>query len=474
MRRAAVPSVDGTRAGNDGKHEGSFHRVNDESSSVDAKVLQHTNMSKPKRKKRVKRRGGSKPRKKAAKPSSSLTSVALCAPAVEMGGSRKTPLKAAGTASSSAPLAPAASEERDDSDVTPRVARLASRASAELHPRTVVAPSTDAFSFKATTETSKASTTSSSATGTWESSAFGEISATEPVPSTGASGARLPAVVLPSCSAAGASTSLEPLAKADGQRGMPATAQDTDLSDTRETSLPKHSVQSAPAPKSRQKRRRGGARLTLRKKRAAPSSASQTAASRDRTLADDSADSDTYMMQGVHAGHPAEERDCPTATKRPKGDTVGVAVRPSNDPPAGAAPHATHQSLKRKSDQFKSDSAAVKIAGGKAPVLRGERSVFSHMSAVLSKITPASPSSSVLPGSSKVVTAVEASDAGGGLFSRLQASAGPAKEDAVKGDAVSGTRAPCARDGGPDQAKGARERSFFDCLPQDFLDAWKS
>ena len=255
---------------------------------------------------------------------------------------------------------------------------------------------------------------------------------------------------------------------------MPATAQDTDLSDTRETSLPKRSVQSAAAPKSRQKRRRGGARLTLRKKRAAPSSTSQTAASRDRTMADDSADSATDRMEGVRAGHPAEERDCPTPTKRAKGDAVGVAVRPCNDPPAGAAPHATHQSLKRKSDQFNSDSATGKSAGGKASVLRGERSVFSQMSAVLSKITPASPSSSVLPGSSKVVTAVEASDAGGGLFSRLQASTGPAKEDAVKWDDVSGTRAPCARDGGPDHAKGARERSFFDCLPQDFLDAWKS
>ena len=474
VRRTVVPSVDDTRAGNNGKREGSFHRVNDESSSVDAKVLQNTNMSKPKRKKRVKRRGSSKPRKKAAKPSSSLTSVALCAAAVQTGGSRNTPSKAGGTASSSAPLAPAASGEVDDSDVTPRVTRLASRASAELHSRTEVAPNTDALTFKATAETRKASTTSSSATGTWESSDFGETSATKPVPSTNASGSRLPAVVLPSCSAAGPSTSLEPLAKADEQRGVPATAQDTDLSDTRETSLPKRSVQSAAAPKSRQKRRRGGARLTLRKKRAAPSSTSQTAASRDRTLADDSADSDTDKTGGVRAGHPAEERDCPTATKRAKGDTVGVAVRPNNDPPAGAAPHATHQSLKRKSDQFNSDSAAGKSAGGKASVLRGERSVFSHMSAVLSKITPASPSSPVLPGSSKVVKAVEASDAGDGLFSRLQASTGPAREDAVKGDAVSGTRAPCARDGGPDHAKGARERSFFDCLPQDFLDAWKS
>lgn len=493
---------DDTRAGTS-KNEASSHHVNAESSTLGAIVPRRINTPKPKSKRKVKRRGGSKSRKKAAKPNSSSTVAFRALPAAEMDSSRNTPLKAGSATSYSAPLTPEASDGRESSEMTPKVTRSASKSSAELQSRTTPGkpvrgpegtPNTGHVILpQVTIGMSKSSVTPSAVTGTWGSGALAVTAAKTPdekdnasVPSSCTSSARLSAATVPSCSAVSASASLQQSADADDdipafkQRGTPAKLQGTELSDTEATSLPGRSPQSAP-PKSRQKRRRGRARLTLRKKRLAPPrcppSASQTTAtSKDRTLADASAGSETDREARLD-GDPLEEGDCPTPVKRLKEDTVGTSIRSKKEPPAATASQAKPQSLKRKF--VSSDSEAKNSVSGKASVVGSERSVISHMSAMLSKIASTSPSSSpVLAGSSKVSTlavkVVKTGSDGEGLFSRLQASEVSVKEDLVKKDPASGTKTAGAQDIGSNSSKGARERSFFDCLPQDFLDAWKT
>ena len=501
------------------KTEESSRDTNAESGVLDAEVLQGINISKPNPKKGCKRRVRSKPRKNAATPGSSWPSVALRVPttAERVDSSQDTPVKMGSTTSSTVPLTPAASGGRDNSDITPRVTRLASRLPAKLQQvktapgkpgnDTPVTPNADScFTLR------MSSVAPSAASGVRKCSAYAVTAAKLPVEKgspavspTITSRSRRSAVALNStevgqCSVASksddaltscptdASTSLQQLINADDtaafkQRDMPTEPQDTEISG--ETSLSGQSLQSAPL-KSTQKRR-GRARLTLRKKRPAalrsPSSASQTTTPKlDWVLAGASARSETDRTESVDGNSSSfvkEDNNSPTPTKRLKADTVSIDIRSKEDS-ATTTLQANHHSLKRKLDTH--DNAETENNGsGKASVPRAERSMFSHMSAVLSKITSTPSSSSpAMPGFSKISThsvkVARASSDADGLFSRLQASADSAKGDvAAAEDTGFGTQAPRAQDTGQSAPpKGARtERSFFDCLPQDFVEAWK-
>ncbi|KAK7108139.1 uncharacterized protein [Littorina saxatilis] len=163
--------------------------------------------------------------------------------------------------------------------------------------------------------------------------------------------------------------------------------------------------------KSKQKRRKVGPRLTLRKKRPAVP-CSQLPGSENESVED--------MQQAV-----ADDVDSASPSKKSRENTVDADGDPlKDDSSVGSRPTQAYPCLKRKLDDVCTESQCI----GKVSVCRTDRCVFSDFPAVLSKKshTKSSPKTQSQAGKDSKVVRERA-----GLFFSLQASLDPTTVDRI-------------------------------------------